>query len=221
MLNENERVLNENAKSLNEIEPPTLTPTLTPTPTLTLKKEKDDVTPDDIIELFNAELASKGRVKSFNFFSMPRAVLEEFVLTSGFPEFRKKEQWREYFKLAASRNKLLSFPVTISFLVKHANAVEILSGGYQDQEQRKGAEKATQGNQARDMAANIYTQVLRNGMHRIKETILALDPLEIQALDKFGLASEIINCPTDFQATDIKNRLKNACEEVLKNQKAA
>ena len=83
-------------------------------------------------------------------------------------------------------------------------------------EKGKVVKKPTANNQARDMAANIYTQVLRNGMHGLKATLLALDPIDIQALQKFGMASEIINCPNDFQATDIKNRLKAACEETIR-----
>lgn len=80
----------------------------------------------------------------------------------------------------------------------------------------KVVKKPTQNNQARDMATKIWTQVLRNGMHGLRETLGNLTPLETLALDKFGLASEIINCPSDFQATEIKNRLKAACDEAIK-----
>ena len=197
---------------------------LTLTPTLTLLDKKEEsfqgLKPDAVIKLFNSILAGRGRIEPFKAYYMPALMLNDFVTTSGSMELRNINQWEDYFKLVATRKKLLSYPATLKFLVNHDNAIEILSGGYQEQVAVSPYLKPP-ANKGRDMATKIYSQVLQNGMHGLKETLKSLEPIEVRALEKFGLASEIISCPSDFAATDIKNRLKIACEQVIQEQAVA
>lgn len=84
-------------------------------------------------------------------------------------------------------------------------------------EKIKGAKKQNSG-LPKEMATKIYNQIVRAGRDGVKEILKGFSPIEIQALDRFGLASEIYNCPNEFAANDLKKRLNIACEAVVSEQ---
>ena len=144
---------------------------------------------------------------------IPSDILTAIKTTMQYPdeiiEDTRKDAWIKYL---AKENPEKNWKRFIShYIVNEKETIRNLAI-----DRGKVVKKPTQNNQARDMASKIYTQVLRNGMHGLRDTLKSLSPLEVSALDRFGLASEIISCPSDFQATEIKNRLKAACEEAIK-----
>jgi hypothetical protein len=172
------------------------------------------IKPEEIIALFNKILAGKGKIKRFNFQTFGGQHLADFINCTGHAGFTELAQWESYFNIVASRPKLLNYPASIWFLVKYENATNILSGGWEDNDQQpKTNLNANQAAQA--MSSKIFDGVIKAGSHGLKEFLSNLCETEKKAIDLFGRASEILSC-TDFQSTEIKTRLKNACVEAMK-----
>jgi hypothetical protein len=70
--------------------------------------------------------------------------------------------------------------------------------------------------QASPMASKIFDEVIRSGSHGFMSTVANFGEIERRAISIFGRASEIINCPNDFEANSIKKRLREACEQAIK-----
>jgi hypothetical protein len=217
-----EQNANAGERKANVDEPLTPSPSLPPS---LLDKKKADaeskkIKPDEVINLFNTLLAGKGRIERFIAYYMPSGMLNEFITTSSKPEFCKLEQWEEYFKLVATRKKLLDYPATLKFLVKHDNALEIFSGGYQDKPEPIKAQKTTN-RDAQEMASAIYGKVTAGSLSDLMKRISTFDPVEIRALDIFGQASQFFHCKTEFDTNALKIKLKNACVEALSENRMA
>jgi hypothetical protein len=155
----------------------------------------------------------KEKEKAKETSEIPNDILQSIKITMQYPdeiiEEIRKDAWIKYQASDKPDKNWKRF--IANYIVNEKEAIRNLAI-----DRGKVIKKQPANNQAREMASKIYNQVLRNGIHGLKETLKSLTPLEIKALEKFGLASEIINCPSDFQATEIKNRLKAACEEVIK-----
>jgi hypothetical protein len=93
---------------------------------------KEGISPDSLIELFNATLADKGRLGHCRGLSGKQ--LQDLITTLGFAEFQKIETWRELFGKVAGSDFLLgkkgTFAATLNWLVVHDNALKVLNGQY-------------------------------------------------------------------------------------------
>ena len=93
------------------------------------------ITQDDVIQLFNDIVGDQGRVQRFPGYHLPPKALANFQETSGFPGFRKKEQWRALLQDQVLKSEFLlgkekSFVITLQWLVEPDNAFKVLSGQY-------------------------------------------------------------------------------------------
>ena len=79
----------------------------------------------------------------------------------------------------------------------------------------KPAKTEIKPSQASPMASKIFDDVIRSGSHGFMQSIANFGEIEKRAIEIFGRASEIINCPNDFEANSIKKRLREACEQAL------
>ena len=105
------------------------------------EKEKNEtlVTQHDIITLWDKHVSGVGVVRKFPAYFLPQKTLDNFLITSGFPEFRNLEQWENYFKKISSCEPVLNgeWCVDLSWAVIHDNAIKVLSGKYEKSFVRK------------------------------------------------------------------------------------
>lgn len=105
------------------------------------EKEKIEtlVTQHDIITLWDKHVSGVGAVRKFPAYFLPQKTLDNFLITSGFPEFRNLEQWENYFKKISSCEPVANgeWCVDLSWAVIHDNAIKVLSGKYEKSFVRK------------------------------------------------------------------------------------
>jgi hypothetical protein len=103
------------------------------------KEESPKITPEKIITLFNNKLAGTGKIKHAPFF-LPSGLIEDFKIITGFKEFQSLETWENYFNLVAQSDFLTKeFTPSLAWLLKSDNAFKVLSGQYQNKEEKKKA----------------------------------------------------------------------------------
>lgn len=176
-----------------------------------------ELKPDKIVELFNSKLAGKGKIKPCPGFFLPATIVQDFITMRSYPRFDLIETWEEYFDLVAQSSFLTNqFTPSLAWLLKPENAFKVFSGQYDDKdivEPKKDAKNDYY--QAQAMASELFEIVIMAGHHGLMQAIADLYPIQRKALDKFGRASEILNC-TDYQSIEIKKRLTTAFVDCLR-----
>lgn len=170
-----------------------------------------ELKPDQIVALFNSKLANKGKMKPCPSFFLPMAIVQDFLIMRAYPEFDKIETWEEYFSIVERSSFLMNqFTPSLPWLLKAENAFKVFSGQYDDKDM--GDAKKTEKNkynEAQAMASDLFDQVIRVGHHGLMDLLGNLEPIQRDALSRFGRASEILNC-TSAQVESIKKRLVSA-----------
>jgi len=172
---------------------------------------KMEIKPDQIVDLFNSKLAKKGKMKPCPSFFLPMVIVQDFLTMRSYPKFDKLETWEEYFSIVERSSFLMNqFTPSLPWLLKAENAFKVFSGQYDDKD--IGADKKDDKNrygEAQAMASDLFDQVIRSGNHGLMELLGNLEPIQREAINKFGRASEILNC-TSSQSESIKKRLTSA-----------
>lgn len=94
----------------------------------------------EFIGLFNTLLGGQGKVRFYPGFNLTRDALNNFILTTGFPQFRTVEQWEKLLKEEVLRSDFLmgrsdkTFVVSLNWLANQDNAAKVASGLYTDQD---------------------------------------------------------------------------------------
>ena len=92
------------------------------------------LSPDNVIQLFNDECAGKGKISHCRGFS--KKTNEDFFITTSYAEFRKLDTWQEVFLKTGDSPFLTgqqpgsNFVATLNWLVIHDNALKVLNGQY-------------------------------------------------------------------------------------------
>jgi len=175
-----------------------------------------ELKPNQIVELFNSKLAGKGKMKPCPGFFLPATIVQDFITMRSYPKFDLIETWETYFGMVAKSSFLTNvFTPSLAWLLKPENAFKVFSGQYDDKDMPETSKTAKNNyNQAQAMAAELFDLIVRSGHHGLMEMLSNLQPIQRDALSKFGLASEMLSC-TDHQSIDIKKRLTTAFVEVL------
>jgi hypothetical protein len=98
----------------------------------------------------------------------------------------------------------------LAWLLKPENAFKVFSGQYDDKDNESPKKDAKNDYyQAQVMASELFEIIIMAGHHGLMQAIANLYPIQRKALDKFGRASEMLNC-TDYQSIEIKKRLTTA-----------
>lgn len=174
--------------------------------------------PEQIIELFNKKLAGVGKIKKCPGFFLPAAIVQDFIIMSGYPRFDQIETWEEYFDMISKSTFLTTqFTPSIAWLFKAENAFKVFSGQYDNKDISPINKPAQNVNgQAQAMASDLFNKIIQAGNSNLMNTLSNLSDTDKRAIEIFGRASEILNC-SDYQSTEIKIRLKNAFVHVLSN----
>lgn len=176
-----------------------------------------EIRPEQIVDLFNDKLAGRGKIKRCPTFFLPMTIVQDFITMRNYPKFDLVETWSEYFDLVAQSTFLTTqFTPSIAWLLKPENAFKVFSGQYDDKDSEEPKKDAKNNYyQAQVMASELFDMVIRAGSHGLMDLLANLEPIQRNAIAKFGRASEMLSC-TEFQAQDIKKRLTTAIMEVLK-----
>ena len=175
-----------------------------------------ELKPDRIVNLFNEKLAGKGKIKPCPGFFLPASIVQDFITMRGYPKFDQIETWEEYFSIVAKSSFLTNtFTPSLAWLLKPENAFKVFSGQYDDKDSEPHKKDAKNDYyQAQAMASDLFEIIIMAGHHGLMQAIANLYPIQRKALDKFGRASEILNC-TDYQSIEIKKRLTTAFLECM------
>jgi hypothetical protein len=144
---------------------------------------------------------------------LPSDILETIKINFGYPddiieEFRK-EAWLAY--QASPRHDKNWKRFAANFFNNHKEKIRKAI-----KDKASPPKTNLNGNQdAQAMSLKLFDGVIKVGSHGLKEYLASLNQTEKTAIEKFGRASEILSC-SDFQSSEIKNRLKNACADALK-----
>ncbi len=169
------------------------------------------ISPDQIIVLFNERLAGKGRIRPCPSFFLPMTIAQDFITMRNYPKFDLIETWEEYFDMVAASSFLTTqFTPSLAWLLKPENAFKVFSGQY-DNKNIPLPEKNAKNDyyQAQAMASEMFNRIVMAGNSDLMRVIGQFSELEKAAMEKFGRASEILNC-NDYQASEIKKRLTTA-----------
>lgn len=149
---------------------------------------------------------------------IPTSILQLIKMQCGFPdevieEYRKKA-WLSY-QGSQKPNKNWTQFVANYF----SNNQEKIRQTIQDKDQPPKTQNSGK-SEAVAMGSRIYSDVLKAGMHGLKDYLANLNKTEKLALESFGMASEILRAQSEFEASAIKRRLKEACEQAIQNKQA-
>lgn len=174
------------------------------------------IKPDEIVALYNNKLAGKGKIKPCPAFFLPMTIVQDFITIRNYPKFDLIETWEEYFEIVARSSFLTNqFTPSLAWLLKPENAFKVFSGQYDDKDMSSDKKDAKNGYyQAQAMASELFDLVIRAGSHGLMDLLANLEPVQRNAIAKFGRASEILNC-TESQSQAIKKRLINAFMESM------
>lgn len=96
-------------------------------------KSCEKVTSDFIINLFNEKLAGVGKVKSYPSYSLSPNSIDDLKSILGFPDFKTRSQWENYFAQIAKSDFLTTRGTcTLPWVLNSNNAFKVLSGQYQN-----------------------------------------------------------------------------------------
>lgn len=179
------------------------------------ESDKFPIKPDQIVKLFNDKLAGVGKIKPCPAFFLPSSLVLEIKELFQNKEFQSLEFWEKYFSMVSKSDFLTNnFTPSLAWLLKPENAFKVLSGQYDNKDQVKDKKPLGVNIEAQAMASKMFNDIISSGQHGILDYKKGLTKVERVALERFGFASEILNC-SNSQVEPIKKRLTNAFNEAL------
>ena len=106
------------------------------------KEEGEKITASNVIQLWDKNVAVVGGNVKYPGHILGATALNDFAITSGYPNFTLKAHWEAYFQRIARCESVIlgDWIVALPWAIKYENAVNVLSGAYDKSFKKKQRE---------------------------------------------------------------------------------